>query len=287
MTSLIGFARYLWAKCGRKPARIYYCNGGIGDELMLTAVAAAARAAGHPLDLIVAYPEIWRGNPDPASLHTGVARWHYASMRGWIQTEIVHLQAKNDHPLHLAEQMAARAGVILPPNWRPKFPASAAITRDPLLIVLQNSCRGALYSASTKEWPQDRWIELTQRLAGEFRLVQIGTPADPPLPLAEDLRGRTTLAEAARLLSNASLFLGLESGLQHLAAAVRTPSVIIFGGRTHPHVTGYASNANLTRSPSCAGCGLNTGCLHHMICMDIPVLEVETAVRRMLATGVP
>jgi ADP-heptose:LPS heptosyltransferase len=285
MPSLSGLRVRLWSAFVLQPERIFYANGGIGDELMVTAIAAAARAAGRPIHLIAAYPDFWRGNSDPASLQTDVERWHYASLRGWIRTRIIHLGYKTGAPGHIAEQMAAHTGIRLPPGWRPVFDVTSAAgpaARDPKLIVVQNSCSGARYSASTKEWPNDRWLALARRLTPDFQLVQIGTPSDPLLVGARDLRGRTTLREAAQILSGAALFLGLESGLQHIAAATSTPSVIIFGGRSRPTETGYPFNVNLTRSPACVGCGLNSGCTHEMICMDISVDEVEAAVRRSL-----
>ncbi len=284
MPTLNGIQCRLWSLRGRKPARVCYSNGGIGDELMLTAIAAAARAAGLPLDIIAAYPALWHGNSDPASLQTGVDRWHYASRRGWIPTTVVHLGYQTSQPLHIAEQMAQHVGIKLADGWRPVLHTRLATTRDPRLIVVQNSCSGARYSATTKEWPQDRWQALVRRLAGEFRIVQIGTTSDPALGSTEDLRGRTTLHEAAGLLSGAGCFLGLESGLMHVAAATRSPAVIIYGGRTRPHETGYQFNWNLTRAPSCAGCSINTGCPHELICLDIPVEEVEQAVRKCLAS---
>ena len=282
MPTLAGLRTRVWSAWGSKPQRLYYTNGGIGDELMLTAIARAARLAGRPLHVLASYPELWRANPDPASIATGLETWLYARRRNWIRTDIVHLAYRTGAPGHIAQQMAAHAEVTLPDGWRPVLAFDRAPARDPRLIVIQNSCLGARYAATTKEWPQPRWQELTGRLARDFRLVQIGTPADPRLELAEDRRGRTTLPAAAALLSGAALFLGLEAGLQHVAAAASTPAVIIYGGRSRPQETGYAFNQNLTRSPACAGCGLNTGCPHAMICMDIPVVEVEARVRQAL-----
>lgn len=284
MPTLAGLKNRLWALRWRvcAPARLVYANGGIGDELMLTAIAATARAAGRPLHVLAAYPALWQHNIDPASLQTGVERWFYAKRRGWIATEIVHLAYHNGMRRHIAEQMAERAGVTLPPDWRPVIAAVRPQPRDPRLIIVQNSCRGARYVSPTKEWAQERWAELVRRLAPEYQLVQLGTELDPPLALAEDRRGHTALLEAAQLLARARLFIGLESGLQHVAAATRTPAVIIYGGRSRPYETGYAFNRNLTRSPACAGCGLNSDCPHGMICMDIAVDEVEAQVRAAL-----
>ena len=284
MPSLLGMRARLWSAWGTKPDRVYYANGGIGDELLMTAVARASRTAGHPMHVLACYPSLWRDNPDPASVQTGLERWLYARLRGWIPTEIIHLAYRTGAPGHLADQMAAHVGVTLPAGWRPILSPAPSGKRDPRLIVIQNSCRGARFAATTKEWPQVRWQELACRLARDFQLVQIGTSSDPPLAPAEDRRGRTTLHEAAGLLGQAALFLGLESGLQHVAAAMHTPSVIIYGGRSRPAETGYAFNHNLTRSPDCVGCGLNSGCPHNFICMEIPVNEVESCVRKALST---
>jgi hypothetical protein len=279
---LHGLRERLWARTRANLLRVVYANGGLGDELMLTAIVRAARLDGHPLHVVTERPEVWRGNHDPLSLQVDIERWHYASRRGWIATEIVHLLYRTGAPGHIAAQMATCAGVALPSDWRPVLNLPELPPRDPRRLVLQNSCRGALYAAETKEWPQGHWGELARRLACDFELVQIGTLADPPLAGAIDRRGRTNLAEAAALIQGAACFVGLESGLMHVAAAVRTPSVIIYGGRTRPDETGYVHHANLTRSPACAGCALNTGCPHSMVCMEIPVDEVEAAVRQQI-----
>ena len=275
----------MWSAWRAKPAKIYYTNGGIGDELLMTAVARAARACGRPMHVLASYPALWRSNPDPASVQIGLERWQYARLRGWISSEIVHLAYRTGAPGHLAEQMAAHVGVTLPAGWRPILHPAPSGPRDPRLVVIQNSCQGARFSATTKEWPQDRWQELARRLARDFKLVQLGTASDPQLVETDDRRGRTTLHEAAALIGQAGLFLGLESGLQHVAAAMYTPAVIIYGGRSRPAETGYAFNHNLTRSPGCVGCGLNSGCPHDMICMDIAVEEVEKRVRETLSAA--
>jgi ADP-heptose:LPS heptosyltransferase len=282
MPTFAGLRLRLWARWGAKPDRIHYTNGGIGDELMMTAVARAARAAGRPIHVLVQHPGLWQGNPDPLSVQTGVDRWWAARNRGWISTEIRHLTYHNNQPRHIAQQMADHLGLQLPAGWRPVL-APGRRPRQSNRIVLQNSCRGARFRADTKEWPQERWSLLTPRLAAAHQLIQIGTAADPLLPGVEDRRGQTGLREAAHLIGSAALFLGLESGLQHVAAAVSTPSVIIYGGRTRPDQTGYPFNTNLVRSPACSPCGLNEGCPHQMACMDIPVDEVLAAVHDTLS----
>jgi len=257
-----------------------YALGGVGDELMLTAVAHQARQAGRPIYVLTQRPEIWAENRDISGFETNSPWWFYCQNRRWTRTNLIHVVYQNGIHRHLAQQMAEHFGLQLPEGWRPllEFRASPRIPRR---LVVQNSCRGALYSTTTKEWPQERWSELIGRLAPDFEIIQIGTLADPALELARDLRGKTTLREAADLLASAAGFVGLESGLMHLAAATLTPAVIIYGGRTRPHETGYPSNVNLFRDPGCAGCGLDRDCPHQLKCMEISVDEVERAIRRM------
>ena len=271
----------LWAFSKRGVRTLVYALGGLGDELMLTAVAREARRQGRPIHVLTNRPEVWKGNLDPLSLETSADLWFYADRRGWTRARLVHLLYQTGNHRHIAAQMSAHLGLVLPDGWRPVL-AHTSSPRAPRLLVLQNSCRGALYAATTKEWAAERWCELATHLARDHQLVQIGTPQDPPLPGTRDLRGRTTLHEAADLLAGAAAFIGLESGLMHVAAATSTPSVIIYGGRSRPHETGYSFNTNLTRSPACAGCGLNDGCPHHRVCLDIPVDEVEAAVRALV-----
>jgi ADP-heptose:LPS heptosyltransferase len=272
----------LWAALPGKPDIVHYANGGIGDELMLTAITREARRQGRPIHVITAYPQLWRHNADPASLQLDVDRWWYAHRRGWIGTRIQHLTYDTRRERHIAAQMADYTGVELPSGWRPVLTVDRP-ARQANLIVAQNSCRGARFSSPTKEWPQARWEQLMPHLTATHRVVQLGTKADPVLPGAEDFRGATDLPAAARIIGSAALFLGLESGLQHMAAAVGTPAVIIYGGRSRPAQTGYAFNVNLTRSPECAGCVLDRDCPHHMVCMEIPVEEVLAGVQAALA----
>lgn len=277
-----GFKRWLWAKSKFRVSSLAYALGGLGDELMLTAVASEACRSGRPFHVLTHRPEIWSGNRDVLGVETNSDWWFYAIRRKWSRAKHTHVLYENGNHTHIAQQMAAHLGLSLPVGWRPKILYSAG-ERIPKRIVLQNSCRGALYSAATKEWPQERWTILANRLAQDFELIQVGTTSDPLIPCAKDRRGRTTIGEAATLLSSAACFVGLESGLMHLAAATSTPSVIIYGGRSRPHETGYLDNRNLCLDPGCAGCGLNQNCPHGIKCMDIPIKTVEDAVRQAVA----
>ena len=62
----------------------------------------------------------------------------------------------------------------------------------------------------------------------EARLLVLGSQGEE-LPAGEDLTGRTSIREAALILSQCDLFVGADSGLVHLALAVGTPTVGLYG----------------------------------------------------------
>ena len=90
-----------------------------------------------------------------------------------------------------------------------------------------------------KIWPQQNYLELIERLRREFgAVVLLGDEKDRKLaqPIADgsvlppiNLCGKTTLLQAAAVLQETALFIGNDSGLGHIASAVNTPTITIFG----------------------------------------------------------
>ncbi len=90
-----------------------------------------------------------------------------------------------------------------------------------------------------KRWPDDRWHAVIEALAarGVPMVLPWGGDAEheAAVRLAAIAPGqarvapRMTLAECARLLGDARMAIGVDTGLTHLAAALGTPTVAIFG----------------------------------------------------------
>lgn len=90
-----------------------------------------------------------------------------------------------------------------------------------------------------KEWPAEKWSELVSRLkaADDVELIQIGEDEtatgdrrlSPRVSQARDFVGTLDLNQSLALLSMASLFIGIDSGMMHLAGAVGTACVGIYG----------------------------------------------------------
>jgi ADP-heptose:LPS heptosyltransferase len=94
-----------------------------------------------------------------------------------------------------------------------------------------------------KAWTDEGFAETADRLAEEhgLRSVVVGASGGGRIAVlsknAADLTGRTSLPVLAALLEKARLFVGVDSGVMHLAAAMRVQVVALFGP-TDPRVTG-------------------------------------------------
>ena len=144
----------------------------------------------------------------------------------------------------------------------------------------------------TKLWEDEKFAELGDRLREELGIgvVLTGREAGPLERIrgrmrtkAVNLGGQTTLRELACLYRQASLLVTTDSGPMHLAAAMGTPVVALFGptdpARTGPYGPGHCV---IRRELSCAPC-LRKRCDLPRCMKEISVEEVFEAVREMLA----
>jgi len=107
-----------------------------------------------------------------------------------------------------------------------------------------------------------------------------------------DLTGKTSLAELAGVIQSADLYIGVDSGVMHMAASVGTPIVSIFGPSNadawHPW-TPQSKSIVVRSAPECSPCsyvghgiGLREGCPARTCMRMITVNHVLTAVEQIL-----
>ena len=97
-------------------------------------------------------------------------------------------------------------------------------------------------------------------------------------PDAVDLVGRLEIPEAAAALARCALFVGNDSGLMHLAAAVGTPTLGLFGPTSAEEYGPVGARAAAVIAPGAPAKGEMAA---------IEVAEVVAAARRLLADGGP
>jgi ADP-heptose:LPS heptosyltransferase len=180
----------------------------------------------------------------------------------------------------------------------------AVIERVKALLKSKEARRGPLIvihagpSWPVREWPEESWAGLVrefQRL-GFTNVVQLGTSNHMALGTVESaaipgvisLVDELTLEESAALISLGALFIGIDSGLLHLAAAMGTPAVGLWGP-TSPQLRFSAANRRLfiTSEVECQGCHHRvprlhwiTGCPYDIKCMK--AIRVETVLEACL-----
>lgn len=150
---------------------------------------------------------------------------------------------------------------------------------------------------SFKCWTAERNAELIDRLATVARVVLTSAP-DPEeaFQIAEilsrtrskpvNLAGRLSIKELGALTARARLFLGVDSMPMHLAAAVGTPTVALFGpSGEHEWRPWRVAHRVVTSSHACRPCG-NDGCGGGKVSECLTTLGVEevwAAARELLA----
>ncbi|MBX6753551.1 MAG: glycosyltransferase family 9 protein [Thermorudis peleae] len=112
---------------------------------------------------------------------------------------------------------------------------------SPLIIVHPGGGMNPGARLLEKRWPPEAFVALLAKLHARFPtldLCLIGSETDREAVAAirarssfpiRDVSTQLSLAEIAALCSQADLFIGNDSGISHLAAAVGTPTVTIFG----------------------------------------------------------
>ncbi len=137
--------------------------------------------------------------------------------------------------------------------------------------------RGA---SPNKQWGVERWAKLALLLAGSGDLAQCGDSEQHSLPGVRFIR--TSIREAAALIASARLVICGEGALHHIAAAVGTPAIVIYGGYISPESTGYEGQVVFFRGGG-LGCGMRVPCRHCADAMaSISPEEVADAARSAL-----
>ncbi len=153
----------------------------------------------------------------------------------------------------------------------------------------------------TKMWPLDYWRKLLPELLAKYphRFVLIGGPDERKMlkPLEIDARvvnlaGKLSLLESAALIRRAGALICNDSGVMHMASAVGTPMVAVFGSTTR-HLGFFPFRARVEILENnhqwcrpCSHVGRPSCPLVHFNCMRaISPDRVQKALFRLLEDG--
>lgn len=223
-------------------------------------------------------------------------------LRGWCYTKVVQADVAGGHRIE-RDLAAVKSLGIAPTDKTPKLWLTPAedgaadkllsqlgVRPDQPIVVLQP---GARYWF--KAWPSDRFAELADRLAQKYRCQILIGGSRQEEDLARrvchlskcqpiSLAGQTTLKQFAAVVKRASLFIGNDSGVMHIAAAVGTPVVALFGP-SNPAEWGPQGRLvySIYKGMDCRSCFRSTCRRGEDSCMkQISVDEVFNAAQRIL-----
>jgi len=265
-------------------------------------------------DLVVHLTEHWRGAWLARALG---ARWAVAPQvpgRGRLwRRSFTHFvsQALGRHMVERNLDALRRIGIYPGVEERALtlVPGTAADERIAVLLAGVGLAREPFVQVHPssrwrfKCWPAEKVAALLDRLhAGDWRVVVTAAPdaaetqmVDDILkrvaqPVAANFSGQLSLKELAALTARARLFVGVDSAPMHIAAAVGTPAVAIFGPSGADlwgpwGVPRIGSHRVVTSEGyTCRPCGLD-GCGGGKVSDCLVTLEVErvwAAVRGLL-----
>ncbi|MDQ2885890.1 MAG: lipopolysaccharide heptosyltransferase II [Chloroflexota bacterium] len=234
--------------------------------------------------------------------------------RGFSLTDRVPLSASPEHLQHQAEIYLdlARALGLAVDAPRMHFVTTPEERRA---VVPDDRVRVAVFPGggsnpgmelTSKRWPIDRYREIVYRLVHErnTHVLLIGGADDQALTSAlldglevpdgmvTDLAGKTSFGELAAYIEACALFIGNDSSPMHLAAALGTPVIAIFGPTSPqeygPYPPDDANHIALWHNPKGRPCfflGKMQACADCTCMQAVTVDEVWAAVERLIPTA--
>ncbi|HET8577306.1 MAG TPA: lipopolysaccharide heptosyltransferase II [Methylomirabilota bacterium] len=248
----------------------------------------------------------------PNSFESALAAWRWgarrrvgfdADGRGALLTDAIPLPSPRQHQVDEYATLIAFLGVPVEerlPVWRlpedrletqkvTALLAQAGAAADKRLVGLH---LGAAFGSS-KLWPSEFFGRLAGRLLEEgAQPVLMGVPADERTAAAvvqsarcavPSLVGRDRAASLPRLLARLDCLVSGDTGVAHLAAALRIPTVTLFGPTDKRLTAPRSVSAQvLDHDAPCAPCFLPACPIDHICLRGIGPDEVHARVRQAI-----
>ena len=225
--------------CGRPPAPFFRSAPGVERVIILD----KKKLAGHWLDL---WKQVvgtrWEMVIDirgSALSYLIPARRRVVYNRSWetglrkveMVSRLMGSETPLDPEIFLDDQARAEAAAVIDPQLAGRAGPGPILALAPIA------------HQPGKSWPADRWGQLVERLMAEprfagWRFMPVGGPGDrpPATPALEtagdraiDFVGKGDILASAAAIDRAALFVGNDSGLMHVAAALGRPTLGLFG----------------------------------------------------------
>jgi ADP-heptose:LPS heptosyltransferase len=150
--------------------------------------------------------------------------------------------------------------ISLPLNFKEQNLTKFGLNKDSKYITFQHGWGDKGYVSSkmlpaTHLWEIKNWIELFKQVKDmlpEYKIVQVGLASDYIPYVDVNLVGKTSFNELCSVIKYSSLHIDTDCGCVHIAKALDTKSVVLFGPSNAKYV-GYDDNVNIV-SNICRDC---------------------------------
>lgn len=286
----------------------------IGDVIWTTPVVHAAREAhpDHHVVMVTDKTEVFIGNPHVDMVATLAFTPRNDDLL--IDLDLAYEERRTKHILAAYSDKAALPVAGSRPCLYPSDAEARSVGDAISNLADKNGGLEfwvAIHAAAKSPhriWPQAHWKVLLDQLSEDKRigLIWVGgpedySPAQLDLPSAIlerslDLVGKTNLAMTAAAISFADLLVAPDSGMSHVAAAVGTRAIVLFGmADPATRVALDGSTFPIWADIECRGCLATLAPHHpplcrygHADCMErIKPPEVLAACRQILENTVP
>jgi len=238
------------------------CHAAVGDVICAEPAVRALKAkagADTAIILRVTYPELFRNHPCVSRIEHTLLPPRCTDYQQKYELSVK--PTKPNRRCHLVDRAAEQIGVELDDRvpriyldrWDEKMLEKFHLPR----------CRGPKIAISpyvywhSRLWQCGKWAELCRKLKGQLgaTIIQLGSKGAYTAEFGIDLVGQTSVREAAAVLKWCDLLVSVDTGLAHLAAAVGTHTVGIFGP-VYPELRMYPGlgRAVIAADAECRGC---------------------------------
>ena len=167
--------------------------------------------------------------------------------------------------------------------WCDEFAERHRLCDTPVLVMAPGS------GAVEKNWPMSGFRQVAQwwRREKHGKVLALIGPVEVERGGGEDLESETlsirdlTLAQCAALLSRCQLYLGNDSGMTHLAAAVGAPTMALFGPSNQTQWSPRGRSVTvISSSLACSPCttAVMKSCLHRNC---LATLSADSVIRQL------
>jgi hypothetical protein len=254
---------------------VWHIEGGLGKNIAATALIADVKKTynDRKLILVVSYPEVFLNHPDIHRVYrVGMTSYFYDDYIKEKDTIVFRQEPyfQSDHIMkkkHLIENWCDLLGIeyieqqpVLYPNMIQQDFSHYWKRDKPVMVIHSNG--GPINQESLYSWTRDMPYALVdaavQRYSKDYHIIQVGRDSRQGVPGVEFIDKPMSNFELFSLLTFSKKRLLIDSSLQHAAAAMNLPSVVVwvgtstntFGYKLHHNILANLPNENVKRIDS-------------------------------------